>query len=893
MPEMPRFVKVRSFLQNLFSLRRVDTDLDHEVHSHLEMLEEENLRAGMSQDEAQRSARIEVAGIEQVKEQVREQRLGNWLHSVFSDCRFALRQLSKNVAFSSIAVLTLALGIGATTAIFSVVYGVLIRPLAVPDAKRMVQLVLKYHGQVSQDAFTYHEFRFLQEHSPWSSATAAFTHVGFNMSSSDSAERISALHVSSDYFHVLGATPFLGRVFTAEEDRDPGARSVILGYGLWQQHFSGDRSVLGTTVHLNGTPYLVVGVMPPASADIQLDSVPPAFADLQHIDLWTTLAPVADSIGSGENLAVLARLQPNLTLAQASSQLDALSQSFRDSFLEGEGKVQSVALSSVQQVMAGSVNTYLCILLAAVASLLLIACSNVSNLLLAQVAARSKEVAVRTAMGASRTRLIRQFLSESLVLSALGCLFGFVVARLFLSCLLRFAPVQLPRVNEIHVDGWTFLFSLALTVFAGAVSAMVPSFRSAKLDVHAILKESSTQSSSGRRSGVFRGTLVVAEIALSIILLIGASLLAQTFLNLLRVNPGFEPSGLLSAEIWLTGSRYHSTPELTAFYNNLAARLEQLPGVEQSAVVSMGQPLERGGNIGLKVNGVQQGSMDIRVVTPDYFETLRVAMKQGRDFSRADSATGEPIAIVNEAFVRKFLDGSDPLDSSVQTEGEGKVAHRIVGVAADVKSYVDLPEGPAVFLPAVQADFGLVLLFDVWFPTHILVRTSGDPRLFANAVDAAIREADPSIPVGRTLTMDQVLARSLAIQRFMMVVVAIFAVLALVLAAVGIYGVISFSVSQRTQEFGIRMALGADTYSVLSLVIREAARLALLGVAIGILGAIALHQAIASVLFGVHAADPGTIAASAICLLAVIFLACCIPARRAARVDPMVALRYE
>jgi putative ABC transport system permease protein len=890
---VPFFVKARTYLRNLFWSRGVEADLDQEVQSHLAMLVEEKIRAGMRPDEAQRTARIELGGIEQVKEQVREQRLGDWLQSVVSDCRFALRQFRKSRGFTAVAILTLAIGIGATTAIFSVIYGILIRPLSVPDAQQVVQIVLKYHGEVSQDAFTYREFRFFQKHSPWSSSMTAFTHVGFNMASGGVAERVSALHVSSDYFHVLGTGPFLGRAFTAEEDRDPSARVVILGYALWQQHFGGDRAVLGATVHLNGVPYLVVGVMPPASADVQLDSVPPAFADLQHVDLWTTLAPVADFIGSGENLAVVARLQPNLTLAQASSQFDALNQPFRDSYLEGEGKVQSIALSSVQQVMSGSVSTYLWILLAAVAFLLLIACSNVSNLLLAQGAARSKEVAVRAAMGASRGRLIRQFLSESLVLSAVGCLAGFVVARLSLFWLLRFAPMQLPRVNEIHVDGWAFLFSLAVTIFAAAFSAMIPSFHSARLDVHPILKESSTQSSASRRSGIFRGALVVAEIALSIILLIGASLLAQTFLNLLRVNPGFEPSGVLSAEIWLSGSRYHSTAELMAFYDNLGARLQQVPGVQQSAIVSMGQPLERGGNIGLMVNGVQKGSMDVRVVTADYFQTLRVAIKQGRAFSPADSASAEPVAMVNQAFVRQFLTGFDALASSVKPEGEKDLPHRIVGVAADVKSYVDLPEGPTVFFAAAQSDFGLIAAFDVWFPTHILVRTAGDPRLFANAVDAAIREADPAIPVGRTLTMDQVLARSLAIQRFMMVIVAVFAVIALVLAAIGIYGVISFSVSQRTQEFGIRMALGADSYSVLSLVIREAACLALLGVVIGILGAVVLHQAIASVLFGVHPTDPATIAASAVSLLAVILLACCIPARRASRVDPMIALRYE
>jgi putative ABC transport system permease protein len=719
---MSLFAKFQSFLRNALSSGRADSDLHREIHSHLGMLSDEKLRLGMPQHEAQRAASIELGGIEQVKERVREQRFGNWAQSVRADCRFALRQLHKNWSFTAIAVLTLALGIGAATAIFSVIYGVLIRPLAVPDAQQVVQVV--------------------------------------------------------------------------------------------------------------------------------------------------------------------ARLEPHLRFAEASSQFDALSQSFRDRYLEGESKVQSVGLSSVQQVMSASVRTYLWIHLAAVAFLLLIACSNVSNLLLARGAARSKEVAVRAAMGASRNRLIRQFLCESLVLSALGCLFGFAVARLALFWLLRSAPTQLPRVTEIRVDGWAFVFSLAVTIFAAAFSAMIPSLHSAKLDVQPILKESSAQSSASRGRGVFRGALVVAEIALSIILLIGALLLAQTFVNLLRVHPGFEPNGVLSAEIWLTGSRYHSTAELNGFYDNLEKRLRQLPGVQQTAVVSMGQPLERGGNDALAVNGVGKGSMDVRVVTRDYFQTLCIAIQQGRDFSRADSANGEPVAIVNEAFVRQFLNGGDLFGSSVKIENEKDLPRRIVGIAADVKSYVHLPEGPTVFFPARQADFALISAFDVWFPTHILVRTTGDPRLLANAVDRTIRETD-------SLTMDQVLARSLAIQRFMMVVVAVFAVLALLLAAIGIYGVISFSVSQRTQEFGIRMALGADTYSVLGLVLRQAARLALVGVAIGILGAAALQQAIASVLFGVHLTDAATIAVSAVGLLGVVTLACCVPARRASRVDPTVALRYE
>jgi len=870
-----------------------ERELHDELAAHVQLHVEDNLRQGLSLEEARRRALLRLGGLEQTKEAVREQRSLPFLETLFHDFRFASRILHKSPAFTFVAVLTLALGIGATTAIFSVIYGVLIRPMAVPEAQQVIQVVLKYRGAVSQDAFTYPEFRFLQKNSPWSAATAAFTHVGFNLNSSGSAERISALHVSSDYFRVLGAAPSLGRAFSAEEDRDPGARVVLLSHHLWAQRFHSNQSIIGSIIQLNGNPYTVIGVMPPVSSDVELDWVPPAFGDLQRVDLWTTLAPVADSVGSGENLAVVARMQPNVGIAQTAGRLESLNPSFRHDFLEGEGTAQSLGLSSVQQIMASGINTYLWILLAAVALVLIIACANISNLLLAQGAARSREVAIRAALGATRARLIMQFLSESLLLSAMGCVFGFSIAKLALVGLLRIAPIQLPRVSEIHVDSGAFLFALALTFLTGAFSAMVPAFYSAKTDVQAAVKESAAQSSSTRRAGRFRGILVTSEIALSIILLIGASLLMQTFVNLLRVDPGFDPKGVLSAEFWITGSRYHSTAELTAFYDNLNTRLRQLPGVQQVTIASLGQPLERGGNMGLTVNGAQGGSMNVRVVTPDYFRTLRAAIRRGRDFASSDAATSQPVAIVNEAFVRRYVKEGDPLASFVQGQNKSATLFRIVGVAADVKSYVDLPEDPCVFLLASQAPFGLILGFDVWFPTHILIRASGDPVLLTNSVRSALQQVDAAIPAGRIVTMDQVLARSLAAQRFIMVVVTVFAVLALILAAVGVYGVISFTVSQRMREFGIRMALGAEPGSVLLLILRYTAGFSLLGCCIGIAGAVILQRAIESVLFGVHSADPRAILFAAAVLVTVILLACYFPARRASRVDPMISLRYE
>jgi predicted permease len=808
------------------------------------------------------------------------------------DLRYAIRLLTKSPGFSVVAILTLALGIGAATAIFSVLYGVLIRPLALPESRQVTEVVLTLHGETNEDAFTYNQFRFLEEHSRWPAAIAAFTHAGFNLAAGQETRRISGLHVSSGYFSVLGVHPLSGRVFSAEEDRDPSARVAILSEALWRQQFASDPRILERMVRLNGTPYQVVGVMPAATSNLQLDFVPSAFGDLQRVDLWTTLAPVAASIGAGENLQVVGRMKPDVRAAQASAELASLTPSFRRDELEGQAQQQTLALSSVQNVMAGEVETYLWVLLAAVGFVLLIACANVSSLLLARGTVRVKEVAVRAALGASPSILIRQFLVESLALAVAGGAAGLLAARAGTDLLLRFVPSELPRAGEIRLDLSALLFALAMAMGAGLAAGIVPALRAARTDVNSMLKENARPASGGASKSRFRNTLVVSEIALSLVLLVGATLLAETFLNLLRVDPGFDANHVLSAEIWLTGSRIRSTTELTNFDASLTAKLKQLPGILDAAVVSSGQPLERGGNTNLSVNGIDLGARNFRIVTPDYFHTLRVTLLEGRDFKDADSERTERVAIVNEAFVRQHLKDRAPLSSTIEL-GDGRTTYRIVGVARDVKSFVGFPPDPTVFLPVAQTSFGLLLGYDVWFPTHVLVRTSGNQAAATRLLSEAIRETERTVPVGRVFAMEEVLARSLATQRFMMFLVGVFALLALALSSVGIYGLLAFSVSQRTHEIGIRGALGADRAEILRMVLGQGVKLAMLGVAIGIAVTLALHSALTSILFGVQANDWRTMVGACLCLLLVACAACYFPARRATEVDPMVALRYE
>ncbi len=795
-----------------------------------------------------------------------------------NDLRYALRTLAKSPGFTTAVVLTLALGIGANTAIFSVFYGVLLRPLPYAEPDRLVGLAQTYPGGRGAKRVTYVQFQFLERHVPMFASVAAAASVGFNLSNGAQADRVYGLRVSKDYFRVLGVAPALGRAFVADEDQPHGPEAIILSHGLWRRRFGGDRGVIGRTILLDGTATTVVGVMPPA------------FRSPNGAEAWSTLAQVGPSVGGGSNLSVIGRLGSGLTLAQARSGMGLLTEPFRTEFSRSVSKDITLDLDPYRAQVASDLRTPARVLLGAIGFVLLIACANVASLMLGRAAARGHELAVRAALGATRNRLARQLLTESVLLGLVGGAVGLLVAGWGVNLLLALEPNALPDTTDIRLDGWALGFAFVLSLATGFAFGAMPAWQATQTGPHELLKESSTRMAGTARGGRLRHALVVGEIALSLVLLVGAGLLIQTFARLIGTNPGFDPHHVVTAEIWLTGTRYDSTPRIAAFYRDLTSRLEGVPGVEATAVVEAGLPLQQGGNATVVLDGETRWSIDYRSITPGFFETLGVPLIQGRDFTAGDDEGAAPAVIVNESFARRFLADRHPLGRTVSVEGQWR---QVVGVAGDVRSYVGEPAPWTVFIPSAQTPAGLTRLFSSWFPIHVVVRTTGDPSAAAAQLAAVIRATDPLVPLGRVRAMDEVLWTSLSFQRFVMLLLSAFAGLAVLLAAVGIYGVISQVVAQRTQEIGVRMALGAQSRDVLRLVLGRGATLTGLGVLLSLIGAVALTRLIAGFLYGVRPTDLTTILAVTTLLVCVALTAAWLPARRATKVDPMVALRYE
>jgi len=799
----------------------------------------------------------------------------------FFDLRYALRALRKSPAFTAIAVATLALGIGANTAMFSVMYGVLLRPLPYPEPDRLVQFAQRYQGDLGSLGVTFSQYRFLDEQYAGSLDVAASTRVGFNLFADDLADRVDGLRVSDDYFRVLGVAPEHGRAFLPEEDAPGGAAVAVISHGLWARRFGADPAAVGRTIQLDGQPYTIVGIMPAG------------FQSMPAADVWSTLAQVARTVGSGQNLEVIGRLTPGVPYVAAQTRLPSVNAGFHEQFRQSFSPQVDLGLQPYRESVASDVRGPVQILFGAIALVLLIACANVANLLMGRAADRRREIGVRVALGATGWRLKRQMLVESVVLALIGGVVGLVLANWGLGILLSLAPASLPRANEIQLDRWALAFTFAASLVTGIAFGLLPAWQAANLPVHDALKEGSRRTTGGSRQGRLRGGLVVGELGLSLVLLMGAGLLGRTFLNLVTTDPGFDTHRLLTAEIWLTGSRYDSTAAIAGFYGELTRRLETYPGVEGAAVVEAGVPLQRGGNMPLTLDGEgANAAVEYRTVTPGYLGVLGVPLIRGRMFTPADAGGAEPVAIVNRAFAHRFLDDQG-LGRMVRLGGTGNPHRRVVGVVGDLKSFVGFPARPAVFIPSAQTAAAITRVFGGWFPTHVVLRTAGDPAALRATLARVIHETDAQVPVGRVRTMEEILSASLSFQRFLAVLLAVFAGLALTLAAVGVYGVMSYFAAQRTHEIGVRMALGALPGDVVRLVLRRGIVLTALGVGLGLVGARLLTRVLANQLFDVRPTDPLTFALVALALTLLALAACAIPALRAARLDPVEALRDE
>jgi putative ABC transport system permease protein len=872
----------RDRLRALLHSEAVHGEIDEEVRFHIEMRTEENVRRGMSPEEARREAERRFGPLARIKEMGYEVRGGGMLETLRQDLRYGARMLLKNPGFTLVAVLTLSLGIGANTAIFSVVNAVLLRPLPFAEPERLVWLWDTQPQLPTAPAS-------LPDFLDWKSQNQSFEHLAAFESGSmfldtgDGMRDTPVGLVTPETFALFRVSPILGRTFTDEETLPGRFRVAVLSHAMWQGRFGSDPNVLGRTIDVSGAPYTIIGVMPEG------------FSFPDRAELWRPLPIDPHKLDRGPHyLRVVGRLKPAVTLAQAQAEMSALAARLAEQYPEkiaGHG----VKLELLRDVVVGDIGPALFVLLGAVGFVLLIACANVANLLLARVGVRQKEIAVRTALGASRLRIVRQLFTESLMLSVGGGAAGLLIAAWGVKWLVSMSPGTIPRVQEIAVDprvvGYTLLISVATSLLFG----LAPALQASRPDLTGALKEGG-RGSAGLLRNRLRSVLVVSEVALSLVLLIGAGLMIRSFAKLNQVDPGFNPDQVLTMGVALLPSKYPDDERVASFYSQLLERAAATPGVASAGAISdlpfSGADTSDSFTIEGRPPVAKQDepSTEYRVVTPRYFESMGIPLLAGRDFALSDTKQSPNVVVINQAFARRHFAGESPLGHRLRLQGQERDPLLIVGVVGDVR-HIGLDEQPIpeAYVPFLQDPLGETYQRSM----TIVARTQSDPGAVAGSLRAALTSLDKSLPVFAFKPMTEYLRDSLARRRFNLILLTAFGGVALALAAVGIYGVISYGVTQRTHEIGIRMALGAEKGNVLWLVVRQGMILALGGVALGLLASLALMRLMETLLYGVSVTDPLTFTVIALLLTSVALLACFVPARRAAKVDPLVALRYE
>jgi putative ABC transport system permease protein len=872
-----------------------------ELAAQLEDFYRDAIAGGLSEDEADRHARSQITDWDRIARDVsradrphrqpRLERLANALDNapgpargvqqmfahVIRDVRFSIRQLLKSPGFSVVAILTLALGIGASSAIFSVVNGVLLRPLPYPEPDALVRVheIVPQYGRFSVAPANFLDWR---KQSTSFERIAAYGGTSGTFTWGDGPERVQGANVSWDLFDLLKVRPALGPGFEEKQDR-PGSNDVlVLSHGLWMRRFGGDPNIIGQSINFSGTPSTIVGVMPEGF-----------YFPSRTAEFWRPIAiNPANATRGGHFLGVVARMKPGLTIDQAGAEMKGIAERLALQYPDNSAKESAEVVGLLEQVV-GTIRPALMTLLIAVGVVVLIVCANIANLLLVRASIREREVAIRTALGAGRSRLVLQMLAESLVLSVIGGALGLLLAYLAIPAIRTLSAGGIPRVADVSIDGTVMVFTLAASLLTGVIFGLVPAWQSSRVGASNALKEGG-RSNVGGGGRWMRSALLVGEVAMSLVLLVGAALLLRSFSKLTSVDPGFKPEGVLAFQLSVPPSTGEADrPRIQQFYDSLIERLDAAPAVTSAAVVQS-LPMRGSYVLSVEIKGKpvpkpgEEPSANYRAVTPDYFRTLGIPVLRGRSFTAQDSANGPMVTMVDEAFTRRHFPGEEAIGRRIDI-GNGTDDAEIIGVVGNVNySGLDALPSPTMYMPFAQ---------DLFSTTWVMVKTDGDPNALIGTVRQIVRDLDNRLPAYSMTPLGEVISESVAQQRFSMLLIALFGLVALFLAAVGLYGVVAYTVSLRTREIGLRMAIGAMPSDVMKMILGGGMKLAALGVVLGVAAALALSELVEAMLFEVEPSDPFSYAATAVILLTVAALACYIPARRAMRVDPMVTLQQE